>query len=177
MLDLARAYVPDATEIRELALPDGDVPEADAIVGVGHALNYLPNATAVQRALVTMAEALRPGGIIAFDLCDLEWAALRRDQPSSGRIAEDWAIVTEYSLPSPDRVVRTMAVFTRDADGGWHRDDERHDNVLVVTESVPRLLGRHGVDAEVRPSFGTETLPEGLKAVVGHKVRVSTDAG
>jgi SAM-dependent methyltransferase len=177
MLDLAREYVPDAAEIRELSLPDDEVPDADAIVGVGHALNYLPNATAINRALVAIAEALRPGGILAIDLCDLEWAALRHDQPSSGRIGDDWAIVTEYSIPSSDRYVRTMAVFTRDADGVWHRDDERHDNVLVLTDSVPRLLGRHGVEAEVRAAFGHETLPSGLKAIVGHKVRVSTDEG
>jgi SAM-dependent methyltransferase len=177
MLELAREHVPDALDIREVALPDADLPEADAIVGVGHALNYLPNATAVNRALVAMAEALRPGGILAIDLCDLEWAALRRDQASAGRMGDDWAIVTEYAVPASDRFVRTMAVFTRDDDGVWHRDDERHDNVLVLTESVPRLLARHGVEAEVRPSFGSEVLPAGLHAIVGRKLRLSTDEG
>jgi SAM-dependent methyltransferase len=176
MLDLAREYAPGVEEIRALVLPDDVVPPADAIVGVGHALNYLPNATAVDCALVAFADALRTDGILAIDLCDLEWGAVRRDQPPLGRAGDDWAIVTEFSVPAPDRYVRQMAVFVRDAGGTWRRDDERHDNVLVLTASVPRLLARHGVEAEVRDSFGTETLPQGLKAVVGRKLRVSADA-
>jgi SAM-dependent methyltransferase len=175
MLELAGGYAPGAAEIRRLVLPEDPIPSADAIVGVGHALNYLPNATAINRALVAFAEALRPGGILAIDLCDLEWGAARREQPSLGRAGTDWAIVTEFSVPSPDRYVRQMAVFVRDDDGTWHRDDERHDNVLVPTASVPRLLARHGVEAEVRAAFGVEELPAGLKALIGGKLRVSTE--
>jgi SAM-dependent methyltransferase len=169
MLDLAREYAPGAAEIRPLVLASDPVPAADAIVGVGHALNYLPTAEAIERALANLAGALAPGGIFAVDLCDLEWAAVRRDQPSQGRAGPDWAIVTESSVPAPDRYVRQMAVFVRDADGTWHRDDERHDNVLVPTAEVPGLLAGHGVTAEIRDSFGEETLPQGLKAVVGRK--------
>jgi SAM-dependent methyltransferase len=173
MLELARAYAPGAAEIRPLVLASDPVPPADAIVGVGHALNYLPTAAAIERALGALAEALVADGILAVDLCDLEWAAVRRDQPSQGRVGTDWAIVTESSVPAPDRYVRQMAVFVRDGDGTWHRDDERHDNVLVATTSVPALLARHGVDAEVRDSFGTETLPQGLKAVVGRRAPIA----
>jgi SAM-dependent methyltransferase len=175
MLHLAREYAPGAAEIDALVLASDPVPPADAIVGVGHALNYLADAGAIERALDALAAALRPGGVLAIDLCDLEWAAVRRDQPSIGRAGTDWAIVTEFSVPAPDRYVRQMAVFVRDADGTWHRDDERHDNVLVPTDEVPRRLARHGVEAEIRDSFGTETLPQGLKAVVGRKLRVSAD--
>jgi hypothetical protein len=62
-----------------------------------------------------------------------------------------------------------MAVFVREADGSWRRDDERHDNVLVDTARVPDLLAEHGIDAEVRSAFGSEQLPVGLRAVVGHR--------
>jgi hypothetical protein len=31
------------------------------------------------------------------------------------------------------------------------------------------------VEAEVRASFGGESLPQGLKAVIGHELRVSAD--
>jgi SAM-dependent methyltransferase len=173
MLELARGYAPGAAQIRRLVLASDPVPPADAIVGVGHALNYLPDAAAIDRALGSLADALAPGGILAVDLCDLEWAAVRRDQPPSGRVGTDWAVVTETSVPAPDRFVRQIAVFARDGDGTWRRDDERHDNVLVPTPGVPPLLARHGVEAEVRAAFGDETLPQGLKAVVGRKLRVS----
>jgi hypothetical protein len=62
-----------------------------------------------------------------------------------------------------------MATFIRDDDGSWHRDDERHDNILIDTSVVPALLAEHGVEAAVRASFGEETLPEGLRAIVGHR--------
>ena len=91
----------DAEEIRRLTLPEDPIPPADAIVGVGHALNYLPDAEAIDRALVAIAEALRPGGILAIDLCDLEWGTARQEDGSKGWAGDDWALVTEFSLPTP----------------------------------------------------------------------------
>ena len=77
--------------------------------------------------------------------------------------------MTEFSLPRADRFVRQIAVFTRNNDGSWRRDDERHENVLLDTGRIPALLAEHDVDAEVRCSFGTEELPAGLRAIVGHR--------
>jgi SAM-dependent methyltransferase len=171
MLDLAREVAPGAEDIRRTTLPDDEIPRADAIVGVGHALNYLPDEASIERALAAIADALLPGGIFAIDLCDLEYGRIRDGIPNLGRVGEDWALVTQFSVPSPDRFVRQMAIFTRNEDGSWRRDDERHDNVLVDTARVPALLRTHGVDAEVRAAFGSETLPEGLKVIVGARNR------
>lgn len=169
MLSLAREIVGDAEEIRELVLPDDPIPPADAIVGVGHCLNYLPDAASIDRGLVAIAGALRPGGLLAIDLCDLEWADARREAPPRGWAGEDWAIVTEFSVPAPDRFIRQMATFLRNDDGSWRRDDERHDNIMVETSRVPDLLAGHGIEATVQTSFGSETLPVGLRAIVGHR--------
>jgi len=81
MLDLARTYAGDAWEIRELVLPDDPIPKANAIVSIGHALSYLPEADAIDRALVAIAEALRPGGLMALDLCDFSYAEAPPDFP------------------------------------------------------------------------------------------------
>jgi SAM-dependent methyltransferase len=167
MLDLARETAPDAEDIRSLVLPDDPVPPADAIVSVGHALNYLPDEVAIDQALVAIAHALRPGGVLAIDLCDLEWAEARRDWPDLGRVGEDWALVTRFSVPAQNRFVREMAIFTRSDDGSWRRDDERHDNVLIDTALVPKLLAQHGVEARVTSAFGAAELPAGLRAVIG----------
>ena len=169
MLDLARELVGDAEDVRALVLPDDPLPRADAIVSVGHCLNYLPDANAVDRALVAIAGALLPGGVLAIDLCDMEWAAARRDQQSRGWVGEDWAVITEFSVPSPDSYVRQMATFIRNDDGSWRRDDERHDNVMVEVALVPVLLREHGVEATVGSSFGDEALPVGLRTVIGHR--------
>ena len=62
-----------------------------------------------------------------------------------------------------------MAVFVRNEDGSWRRDDERHDNVLIDTSRLPGLLADHQVDATVAASFGAESLPAGLRAIIGHR--------
>jgi SAM-dependent methyltransferase len=170
MLKLARANVCDAAEIRRLTLPDDPIPAADAIVSVGHALNYLEDETQVERALVSVATALRPRGVLAVDLCDLSWGEARVNQPPRVWRTDDWALMTEFSVPSANRYVREMTTFVRQDDGAWRRDDERHDNVLIDTSKVPELLARYGVTATVAASFGDEELPAGLVSVVGEKV-------
>jgi hypothetical protein len=63
-----------------------------------------------------------------------------------------------------------MTTFVRTGEL-WRRDDETHDNVLVDTERIPKLLARRGVEAEIKPAFGDETLSTGLVAVVGRRPR------
>jgi SAM-dependent methyltransferase len=169
MLELARLGVTGAEAIRRVTLPDDPLPEADAIVGVGHALNYLPDAGAIDRALGAMARALRPGGVLALDICDLEYGRHRREAPNLGRVEEDWAIVTRFATPTPDVFIREMTTFVRLDDGSWRRDDERHDNVLVDTARIPGLLAAEGLEAEVMTAFGAEELPVGLRTIIGRR--------
>ena len=44
---------------------------------------------------------------------------MRLDAGTVGWASEDWALVTERSVPAPDRFVRRMAIFTRNDDGGY----------------------------------------------------------
>ena len=169
MLALAHDAAPNVEEFAELVLPDDAIPTCDAVVAVGHPFSYLADEESIDRAFVAAAEALRPGGVLAVDICDLEWGVARRDAANLGRVGDEWAIITEFSMPSPARFVRQMAVFVRNQDGSWRRDDERHDNVLIDTSRLPGLLANHEVDATVASSFGAETLPIGLRAVVGHR--------
>jgi SAM-dependent methyltransferase len=171
MLDLARDVAPGAEEIRRLVLPDDAIPECDAIVSVGHVLSYLPDEASVDRALVAAADALRPGGVIAIDLCDLRWGEVFRDAPSQGRVGDTWAIISNFSLPRPNLFVREMTSFVQTEGGTWRRDEERHENVLVDTARVPALLAAHGLETRVSRSFGDEELPEGLVTIVGSRPR------
>jgi SAM-dependent methyltransferase len=169
MLELAEEWADGVEELRQLTLPDDPLPEADAIVGVGHALNYLPDAAAIDQALTAMARALRPGGVLALDLCDLAWGEARHGAPNLGLVDDDWAIVSRFSTPTPDRFVRDMTTFVLDEDGSWRRDDERHENVLVDTAAIPPLLAPLGVDIQVGSSFGGEHLSVGLRTLVGSR--------
>jgi SAM-dependent methyltransferase len=169
MLDLARGYAPAATDIRRLTLPDDPLPSADAVVSVGHMLNYLPGEQAVEQALTAIARALRPGGLLALDICDLEFGRARRDAPPFARVEDDWAVITRFTQPAPGRFVRQITTFVRDRDGSWRRDDERHDNVLVDTARLPALLAAEGIQARLASAFGTEQLPAGLRVLIGHR--------
>jgi SAM-dependent methyltransferase len=171
MLKLARAALGADADLRRLTLPDDPLPAADAIVSVGHVISYLPHAAAVDRALVAMAGALRPGGVLAIDVCDLAFGQIGPGADSSGRAGEDWAVITCYSRPAPDRFVRDITTFVPDGRGGWRRGSERHENILVDTSRIPALLAEHGVDAAVGTRFGAEDLPTGLRAVTGVRAR------
>ena len=169
MVDLAREYAAGAQDVRVLVLPDDPIPAADAIVSVGHVVSYLDDRAAVDRALAAIAAAVRPGGLFALDICDLEWGAARRDAPPYGRVEDDWAIVTVFSQPAADVFVREITTFLRNDDGTWRRDDERHANILVDTALIPGRLADSGVEVTVQPSFGSETLPAGLRVLLGRR--------
>jgi SAM-dependent methyltransferase len=174
MLELARDAVPDA-DVRTLVLPDDPIPAVDAIVGIGHALNYLPSLDAIQRGLGALADAVRPGGVLALDLCDLEWGALRQGAAPHARVGDDWAIMTRFSQPAPARFDREITTFVRTEDGDYRRSDEYHRNVLVDSATIPGLLARHGVAARIGTSFDDpeHPLPRGLRTVIGHKPAVA----
>jgi SAM-dependent methyltransferase len=171
MLNLARRQVPNAEDFRRLVLPDDPIPKADAIVSVGHVLSYLPDESAVGRALRAICGALRPDGVLALDICDLHWGETRHHAPPFAAVNDEWVLVTRFSVPAPNRFVREMTTFIQGDDGAWRRDDERHDNVLIDTSCVPELLREYGVDATLGSSFGGEDLPEGLVTVIGRRTR------
>ncbi len=169
MLDLARSYAPGAEDIRTLVLPADPLPSADAVVSVGHVLNYLADEHAIDQALTAIAKALRPGGLLAIDICDLAYGHARRHAPATARVHGDWAIIAQFSLPAPNRFVRHITTFVANADGSWRRDDETHNNVLIDTSRVPALFAAEGVQATVAPAFGTEQLPTGLRVLIGRR--------
>jgi hypothetical protein len=105
---------------------------------------------------------------LALDLCDLEWGAARTGAVAQGRAGDDWAIVTRFSQPTPERFDREMTTFVRQPDGSYRRDDEVHRNVLIDTATVPALLREHGLTATVGTSFADDKrpLPAGLKSII-----------
>jgi len=169
MLGLARGHAPAAEDIRALVLPRDPLPRADAVVSVGHVLSYLPDEHAIDQALTAIARALRPGGLLAIDICDLAYSRARHDEPPAARVDDDWAIITRFSLPAPDRFVRQITTFVRNGDGSWRRDDEMHHNVLTDTTRLPALLAAEGIQATVASAFGTEQLPAGLRVLIGQR--------
>jgi SAM-dependent methyltransferase len=169
MLEIARDYAPGVEALDQLRLPDDPAPAADAIVSVGHPLSYLDDEEQVRVSLTAIGRALLPGGVLAFDICDFEWGEARRDQAPRVWSGDDWVLITRTSVPDRGIYRRHMTTFVRETDELWRRDTEVHDNVLIATDQIPALLATTGVEADIRASFGDETLPRGLVAVVGRR--------
>ena len=85
----------------------------------------------------------------------------------ASRLGADWALITRFVQPTPTTAVRELTTFVRTGDGGYRRDHERHETVLVDTAVLPGMLREHGVDARVATTFGAAELPPGLVAVIG----------
>ena len=138
MLALAREALGPGVDLRLLALPGDPLPAADAIVSVGHAISYLPDAAAVDAALTALAGALRPGGVLALDILDLEYGQARAGEPPIARVEADWAIISTFATPartgsfatsprsSPTAPGRGAAAASTTRTCSWTRPASRH---------------------------------------------------
>jgi hypothetical protein len=63
-----------------------------------------------------IARALRPGGLLAVDICDLAYERTRHDAPPAARVHDDWAIITRFSLPAPGRFLGQVTAFVQASD-------------------------------------------------------------
>ena len=101
MLALAREAVPGVEAVWPLALPDDQLPAADAVVSVGHVLSYLPTALAVERAFRAVAAVLRPGGVLAVDLLDWTYRPTRAGKAPVAMVNDEWMVVVAFDSPDP----------------------------------------------------------------------------
>ena len=170
MLNLAKRSVPESKAFQQLVLPNDPLPDADAVVSVGHVLNYLPDEESIRRTLKAIAQSLRPGGVIAIDLQDLSWGASYRNAPNQARFEDDWALISEFSVPDQKTFVRRHILFLREEGNVWRRTEEVHHNCLIDTHRIASFLSDCGLRTRVTAAFGIEQLPAGLVALTGHKV-------
>jgi len=167
MIELARDYEP-AAKFDVARLPtglhpgdDGALPESDAVVSTGHVLNYLDTRAQIAEALSELAQAVRPGGLLAIDLMTEAYCDMLDLGQIHAKVQDDWVIVTRFSRPEPHRFDRAITVFRREG-GSWRRSDEYHRNVTFDIDEALRVLRGNGLDARLRASFGAEKLPDGL---------------
>ena len=171
MIELAREHAPGASfevvrlPTRAQAGAHRKLPESDAVVSTGHVLNYLEHGE-IAYALAELAQALRPRGLLAIDLMTETFARQSESRATHAKVADDWVIVTRFSRPQPDRLDRDITVFRRAGDA-WRRSDEHHRNATFDSQEALLVLRDNGVDAQPRPAFGEETLPEGLIVLTG----------
>lgn len=119
-----------------------DGPPVDAVTCFGGSIHFLDGAEALRQGLAAMHTALRPGGLLAFDL----FAPGKMRTLFTGTRAADhgtfYAVTT--SRCDQDRITHDVTFFLRDDDGRYRRENERHLLRVLELDTVQRALADTG---------------------------------
>jgi SAM-dependent methyltransferase len=150
LIALARRTAP-AAAFRVGSFVDVELPPGrDAVLAAGEVLGYAlderNDAARLDALLARIAAALRPGGLLLFDL-----AGPGRVPPGGGRTwtaGDGWAVLAE-SRPRPGALERRIVTFRAGGDGRCRRSEERHRLVLHRPEDVLARLAGAGLRARI----------------------------
>ncbi|MDX6683667.1 MAG: hypothetical protein QOG94_3706 [Solirubrobacteraceae bacterium] len=172
LLEIARRRAPAATFV-EGSLLDVPLPPCAAVTSIGECVTYGRDPRAGRAAFAALlrrvAAALRPGGLLVFDVVTPEREARR-----GWNEGEDWVICVDGRVDPDARTLRrAMSVFRRDRDaGGWRRSDEVHDVWLYAVDDALADLRDAGLHARALNGYG-----ERLRFDRGHAGFAATCAG
>lgn len=155
MIEIARSTAPQA-HFEVASLFETEMPPCLAVTALGEGFNYGMSGTdpaaTMAEPLARVAEALQPGGLLAFDLVvrDVDAPMQYRNWKS----AEDWSILIEVEEDLEARNLTRDAILFREVDGHYRRSEERHIIGVPAIEDVVTRLDQAGFDARVRDSYG-----------------------
>ncbi|MGE5407944.1 MAG: methyltransferase domain-containing protein [Syntrophothermus sp.] len=170
-IELARKRAPAATfEVGSFL--DAPLPrECDAVLAAGEVLGYRLDDRidpgSLEAVLERLAAALRPGGILLFDLAS---PARAGEAPDRGWTEGDgWAVLVETE--ASDRLLSRRIVTFRDLGGGrFRRGEETHALFLHEPSEVLALLRANGLAGQVlTDGYDHSPLPTGLNAFIAKK--------
>ena len=170
MVRLARRRAP-AARFRVASWYRFAPPPCDAIVAVGECLNYLAAAPAQHRRALggffrRAGAALRPGGILLFDLLEPHPAVPKRRTALSG--GAGWSIHAEITEQG-DVITRRMTL-ARDVAGRTRASRETHRQCRLARAGIEADLRAAGFVVTWRDGYGRQHLPPGH--VVAEALRV-----
>ena len=170
MLALARRNAPGARWKRSSAY-DVELPGCDAVTAIGEVLGYLPPGTtrpaSHARLFRKLYRALRPGGVLAFDLL-----VRGRDRPlayRSWREGDGWAILHEIREHAPRARLERRIVTFRRRGAAWRRSEELHRVVVAHPDQVLRELRAAGFQARTAQGYGGFPMLERRLAFIATK--------
>jgi SAM-dependent methyltransferase len=163
LLAYARKAVPGAV-LKKGSVHRFAFPRCDAITALGEVLSYQPATPASLRRLFGRVHAaLRPGGVLVFDL-------LVSGPPMSyltWRAGPSWAILAGVE-ERKDRLIRHIITF-RKAQGGYRRHHETHRLLVVAPSFVLRELRRIGFVVQTTRGYGESALANRRLAFIARK--------
>jgi len=163
-LSLARRNAPGA-RFRRGSLETAPLPPCHAILALGEVLNYRfgrPRpARSLLRLFLRMRAALRPGGLLVFDLAGPGRVPGGRAEGS--RLGRDWAVLfrSEEDL-ARHTLTRRITTFRR-VGGAYRRSEEVHVLSLFREGEVLEALAAAGFSARALRGYGELRLGPGLR--------------
>ena len=153
VIALARAGAPRAS-FRVGSFVTEPIPECDAVLAISEVFNYLfdeGNTRAALPALFARIHAaLRPGGLLVFDL--VAPGAVPGGRSNIWSTGPDWAVLAE-SEEEGDLLTRSITNFRRKGDG-YRRSEEVHRQRLYRPREILPLLRATGLRARTRRRYG-----------------------
>jgi SAM-dependent methyltransferase len=163
----ARAAAPQAT-VRVASLHRTAFSRCDAITALGEVLSYLPSASA-RPSLASLFRrahrALRPGGLLIFDLL----VAGPPMNYRTGRAGPTWAVLADVREDAARRrLIRDITTF-RELRGGYRRGHERHVLAVSQRDRVVAALRQTGFAVRTSRRYGGFALPPRRLAFMARK--------
>jgi SAM-dependent methyltransferase len=167
MIAIARRKAPGARFI-VASLSGFELPPCDAVISIGECLNYAfdgpPSRKSLAGLLNRVRQALRPGGVLIFDVAGPARApGEKRRGWSQG---EDWAVLVETTAARGRRTLKRDIICFRKAGRVWRRSREAHVLRLFCRDEIADLLVKAGFELEISDRYGSFRLPEGLAAFI-----------
>ncbi len=151
MIKEARRKYPDradcflVADMRELP----ELGRFDLILCLDDAINYLLSEDELDAAFVSVARALSPSGVFAFDLNSLLTyrTSFAEDMVKEGDgVLLAWKGETEPTFEDGEIGSATVAIFTEREDGSWDRTSMRHIQRHRSPDAVRSSLARAGLE-------------------------------
>lgn len=156
MIGLARRHAPRAT-FRVGSFLSADLPPCDAVTCIGEVVNYAfdrqSGPAGLARFFRRVYRALRPGGILVFDI--VEPGVVAEGAPQR-RFLEgpDWAILLEVREDRRRRVLTRQIVSYRRVGKLYRRSEETHRLHLYSGSELVGELGETGFKAHLLSGYG-----------------------
>jgi SAM-dependent methyltransferase len=171
MIRLARKHAPDA-KFQAGSFLDIQLPPCDAVTAIGECVNYAFDRKSGKRALARffrrVHQALRPGGVLIFDIVEpgqVPGAAPQR------RFLEgpDWAILLEVSEDRKRKILSRRIVSFRRVGKLFRRSEEIHRLHLYSAPELLAELDRAGFEAQSFNGYGRFQFAPAHAAIVARK--------
>jgi len=162
MLALAKKEAPEA-RFRRGSFLDVKLGRYEAVTAIGEVFNYVFDPRIKKSVLPKIFRrihaALRPGGVLLFDLAGPERARGTERNLYEG---DDWVLFVERARDlERGELTRTMTIFRKHA-RYFRRSDETHTLRLYTPGDVASMLRATGFRVRHLKSYGDQPLPRGL---------------